>query len=246
MMTVKRVLKAYGRAAVEASRSFVRNLWVLLFSAAAYVALEFAATLLTPFGMAGGMVLGFVQLALLTYFYAWMAAAVNREVVNLSNFHEFDTPLFMRLISVAFIFFIASWLLQAMAVGPGSTMVPLFMGLAIAFTFNAIPEVVVLNGYESVGALQSAFGFARDHFFAWFIPLVIMIAPLLSLSPQNTLILFAQSDPLLPALLIFKTLLLSLGLSNFSVAAMPIAVIGTVWCTLFRMHLFQTLDRGRI
>jgi len=240
-----RIWKAYQGAAVEASRGFVRNLWVLVLSALAYVVLGFATRLFAPFGMAGGMVLGLLQLALLTYFYSWIAAAVDRARVDWSNFHEFDGALFLRLMSVAFIFFAVSFVLQTFAMGQTAGMVPLFLGLTIAFMFNAIPEVVVLNEEESIGALQYAFGFARDHFFGWFIPLLLMIAPLLVYSPENTLLLFAQSDPLLPALLIFKTLLISLGFSELSLVAVPLAVAGTVWCTLFRMHLFRSLDTGR-
>ncbi|NDC37479.1 MAG: hypothetical protein EBZ48_05450 [Proteobacteria bacterium] len=239
MGTFVKVLSGYRNAALEASRSLARNLWVLLFCAVAYLAIGISGRLLAPFGMAGGMVLGLLQIALLTYFYSWIAAAVERERVNWSNFHNFDSALFMRLISVAFIFFAISFLLQTFSFGRGGAMVALFTGLAVAFIFNAIPEVVVVKEFESIGALQYAFGFVRDNFFTWFIPLLLMVAPLLLISPENTLILFAQTDPLLPALFIFQTILGSLGLSSFSSVAIPVAVVGTVWCTLFRMYLFK-------
>lgn len=242
MQTIGRVLKCYREAARLATKSLLKAPLVLLFSALAYVAMQVAIRIFGPFGMAGGFALGMVQIALLTYFYSWISAAVQRDKVNFSNFHEFDGPLFMRLISVAFIFFIVTFLVQSTTQGLVPGTLQLFLGLAIVFLFNAIPEVVVVRGYEGLSALQYALGFARDNFFAWFTPLLAMVAPLIMLSADGAILLVAQTDPLLPAFLIFRALRLSLELSTVGIVAVPLAIIATVWCTLFRMHLFSSLD----
>lgn len=242
MRDLRRVLEIYVAAAKSASRGLFSNLLILLFSALAYVVLALATGLFGQFGMAGGMLLGFIQIALLTYFYSWIALILQRDKITFQNFYEFDYALFFSLISVAFIIFIAQYLVQSSIQGLNAGLIMLFLNLGIVFLFNAIPEVIVVHRYESVSALTYALQFARDNFIAWFVPLLIMVAPILALSPESALVFFAKSDPMLPAMLVFKALSSAFGVSPIYDIALPLAIVGAVWCTLFRMQLFKLLD----
>ncbi len=89
-----------------------------------------------------------------------------------------------------------------------------------------------------------ALEFVRDNLIAWFIPVLLVVTPLLLVNPEFALVVFVQTDPLLPVLFIFQVLKLSLGITPMYFLALPLAIVGALWFTLFRMELFRSLDRS--
>ena len=243
MRNLKRVLKVYGQAAREALRNLLRSPLLIVFSIANYFIWLGYSAVFGDWGFVGGMILGIIQIVLLTYFYSWVASAVRREKISVSDLATFDYSMFSSLLSVAFIFFIVDFVAQSMIQGLDVMQILLFLNLALVFLFNAIPEVIVLHRYQSLPALTYALQFTRDNFLAWFIPIIVLFAPLIALSPQAALFFFAKSDPLLPAALIFNELGMAFGALHGGLT--PIAIVVALWFTLFRMHLFLELD-GRV
>lgn len=235
-----KVLAAYRRAATQATRGIIKNWILLIASLVAYLIFLVSATLFSNFGMAGGFLVGIVQILLLTAFYSWIYDTIQNERLTWSELYRFDYSMFSSLISVAFIFFIVQFIAQSMIAGLGDPKFLLFLNLGLVFLFNAIPEVLVVHRSESIPALTEALEFTRDKLIPWFIPLLIILIPWLFYAPSLLVVVFAKSDPLLPAAAIF-----SLVSSLISVTYLDTAfgVLVAVWFTLFRMELFRELSR---
>lgn len=236
----------YRDAIVSACRDLFRNWPIVIGSVGIYFIYTISASLLSEFGFAGGMVAGMIQIALLSLYYAWISQSVERERLSFANLIEFDVGLFFNVISVAFILFIAQFVLQQLTQGLDATFLILCVQLAIVLIFNAIPEVVHLHRIESMPALSEAARFTRDNWIEWYAPFLLLISPWLILNPLSVLLAISGSNPLLPPLLIIQgaTVVGFYWSPPMQWGLVIIAIVVANWLMLFRAHLFKALESG--
>jgi len=243
-MSKKTLGALYWESALEASHGLRRNWPILIGSVALMVLIIAIRNAFGSLGMAGGMLVGMAQVAVLSLHYSWLAATVEREKISLRELTQFDFSMFFTVISVAFIFFLIQFVAGSLVQGLDKTIL-LFLGLGLVIIFNAIPEVIIVERIESMPALGRAAEFTREHAIAWFLPLVVILSPALLHSYELVLVSLANTDPLSPALLVplaVTALLAKLGTAS-PLVAIPLIIVAANWYMLFRINLFKRLAR---
>lgn len=226
----------------KASHAFVRNWLILVGAVIAYFVFLFASSAFGWMGIGGAFLVGFIKIALVAFYLGWIADAVREEKVDPRSMIQFDIQLFFDVISVAFILFIATYVVNSLIQGMGVAWIALLMQLGIVIIFNAVPETIYIHRYQSVHALSHAAVFTRDNWIEWFFPLVVVLLPLLLLSGELTLVFLAQSDVILPIDTIITAW--SLGASSYIVLFSVIGVLLAHWFMLFRGYLYRELESG--
>jgi hypothetical protein len=239
-------LKATGMMYLDCARrataGLLRN-WIFLVGAlAAYFLLALAQMFLAPFGLAGGLVLGLIGVALLSLYYGWIIEIARKNRIAWRDLYQFDYGLFSDVMSVAFMLFLVKWLTDLTAVGSRSHWLAPCVQLGLVLVFNAIPEVIHQRRLDGVSALSYAAVFTRTNWMEWYLPLVVLVAPVLFALPSYILLVLASAEPLLPVLVIIQ----SWAPLHYSYG-MPITLAGILvgnWFMLFRANLFLELDGG--
>ncbi len=236
-------LAIYVASARSATAGLRRN-WVIIPGIVGlYLAFVFLSFALGSLGMLGGFLVSLFALAALTLYYNWLSQTVTRQRVRMVDLKEFDVALFFGIISVSFVLWIASLLVESVAMGAQMPGLQLLLSLFIIFACNATPEVLYLNRAESVHALLEAFRFVRDNAIEWYLPFILLSLPFLSLGFDVFVIQFASSYPLLPISMVMEAPRALIS-GEFGILAAGLGVILAHWFMLFRAHLFQELSRG--
>lgn len=228
----------YWDAVVDASKALLRGWLIIPASIAAYIAFEISAQLVAPFGFAGGFLLGLVQIALLTLFYSWLQRSRERSGLSWKELIEFDGSLFIAIINAAFILFIAKFLAQTMS--GGSPQLPLFLQLGIVVIFNALPETIMVHRYPGIPALTATAEFVKSYWIEWFLPLLVVTAPILFLSWDLLVWFLANSEELLPIMVVIQVWPLVFPSGGIVLSLLTLAL--GCWFMLFRLALYQELE----
>jgi hypothetical protein len=241
----------YVDAGREATSGLRRN-WPILFGSAGLVVLLLIVhAIFGQLGLAGGMIAGMAEVAILALHYSWLAATVDRERLTWRNLRDFDYTMFFTVISVGFIFFVVQFVASSLLQGLDQTPL-LFLGLGLVVVFNAIPEVIIVERIEGVAALGRAAEFTRRHAFAWFVPLAVLSLPFLlprgtigSAGLEGLVLELANLNPLVPGVAVMHPLRILLDQVGalFPVLLIPLVIVVANWYTLFRVCLFRRLAR---
>lgn len=234
---------SYLKCAKEASRALVKN-WIIIPTAMAlYLSVLILSGLIAPMGMAGGFVIGLISCISLSFYYSWIASSVRNEKVEWKELFEFDYPLFSSIINVGFIFWIGFFLIEHLIQGLKIDWLLTILHLGVFIIFNPVVEIIYLERVAGgTYALSEASEFAAANWIEWFVPIIILLAPFLILSPESALLVLAVSDVLLPMFDIVSSLI-SLTSSPLVVSALLISLLGT-WLMIFRGYLYRELSSG--
>ena len=245
-MDIISVIKAtayiYADCAKSASQNLIKSWPILIGSVAAYFILSFAAWLFFPLGFTGGFLLGAVELALLTYFYSWIRSAVSGDRVWFKELVQCDFALFFDILSVAFILFVVKYAIHMLIQGMNVDYILLLIQFVIVIVFNAIPEVIYIGKLESFEALKESARFTLENWIEWYIPLIVLLAPILLVVPTGVLAALAQTEELLP-IMVIVTSWDFLGAYYGRILEFLGVFLG-IWFMLFRGALFQELSQG--
>jgi len=233
----------YRDCFIGATKSVWVHWIVILGSVAAYFAYIIAVSIFGRFGLAGGFILGIIQIGLLSLYYIWLQAASNRERLNIKDLLHFDFGMFMTAISVAFVISIALLLISPFTARSDSAWVVQLIQFGAVIVFNAIPEVIYLNRSQSISALAEAFDFVKTHWIEWFIPLLIIAAPMIAYDGKLLLLELSKIEVLLlPAFLVVKIWSM---LGPFTIPMnIVLGIVLANWFMLFRALLFKELQSG--
>lgn len=236
-------LTMYAKSARSATDGLRRN-WVIVPGILAlYLLFNFLSVSLSALGMLGGFLIQLFALAGISLYYNWLGQTVTRQKVRVENLKEFDIALFFGVVSVSFVLWIASLLVQSVSAGAQIPGLPLLFSLCVIFACNAIPEVLYLHRAESVHALHESFRFVRDNAIEWYLPFVLISLPFLSLGFEVFVFQFASSYPLLPVSMVMEAARMLIP-GEFGIVAAVCGVVLAHWFMLFRAHLFQELVQG--
>ncbi len=163
MSVLTSTLALYRDSASDALKDLARGLWGVIALVVAYAVLTVTAMLMAPLGLVGGFVVGFVQAGVIGWYLAIVAIGVRgrRRVVPDDLRHHVGS-LFIEVISVLFIFFIASLLL--MGAGPQVQLVAVAVATVV---FNPIPEMVYQEDEQSLALLGRALSFMQQNWPEW-------------------------------------------------------------------------------
>ena len=232
----------YLDCANRATQGLRRNWRLMIAALAAYVLVHTAGDFLSPYGLAGGLVLGMISIALLSMYFGWIADTVRGQKIVWRDLLQFDRGLFSDTLSTAFLLFLITWPFEMMQGASQDVWLLLCLRLGLVIVFNAVPEVVHQRRLDGVSALLNAARFTRDNWIEWFVPLAVLVAPLLVILPSYFLVVLASSEPMLPVLVIVRSWQ---PLGQYAGAFMGLAglILGH-WFMLFRAHLFNELEGG--
>lgn len=239
------MLLLFRDVTVLAARRAVRT-WPVALSFFVYAVILLAAGMvLAPFGMIGGLVLGLVVAACWSSYLELASQAVAGSKIRLS-WGEFRRTFGVRLwdvVSVMFAFWIISLLMGPVLNGPQGERVAAVFGLAVAFFFNAVPELLYQGHSRSFALLVASGRFMISNPVVWLLPNIVFAS--LLLLPTGRL---AVNHPAELLLVFGSTFSSPLGLVTMVAAwppwTWPLILFGLHYAMVFRGLLFQKLSSG--
>jgi hypothetical protein len=228
-------------SATRAWRSWPVALALVVYAVAAAI----AGILVMPLGMIGGIIMSFVIAACWSSYLELIAQAVAGNQIRI-RWDDFKRTFGARLwdvVSVMFAFWIISFLTAPLAAGDNGAAVSGVLAVAIAFFFNAVPELLYQGRSRSFALLLDSARFMLANPLIWLLPNLVFAAialgaaGLLSVQhPGELLVVFGAffSSPF-GALMVFK------GIPPWG---WPLALAGVHFVMVFRGTLFAALVSG--
>jgi hypothetical protein len=175
--------QTYRQVTVLAARRSVRS-WLAALSIPIYGAVLFGASLLlAPLGLLGGLVLAFVAMACFAGYLYLLADAINGSKLSARDIRQGMRGLW-DVCSVVFALWIMGLgvsVLMRLA-GPNAAAVGAVAGLAGAFFFNVVPELLCSSRSRSFALLKESAEFVMANPFAWFFPNILLALALLAVT----------------------------------------------------------------
>jgi hypothetical protein len=232
----------YGNVITTAARYAVRA-WPTALALVVYAALFLAATVVAqPLGFVGGIVLWVVAAACWSSYLELIAQAVAGSRVRLrwDDFRRTFVARFWDVVSVMFAFFVIRFVTDGLRGGENGVAVSAILAIAMAFFFNAVPELLYQGRSRSFALLIESGRFMLKNPVAWLVPNLIFAAAALAASgglrvrhPAELLILFGNT---------FSSPTGVVGLfASMPLWALPIALFGLHYVMIFRGLLFVAL-----
>jgi hypothetical protein len=235
----------YARVAGLAGRRGLAA-WPAAFSLVVYGLIAWgAAVVAAPLGFVGGFLLTFVWAACWSSYLELISQAVEGTKIRLrvDDLRRTFLTRFWDVVSVMFAFWIIGFLAKAVTSGANGDALGAILGFAMAFFFNAVPELLYQGGSRSFALLLDSGRFMTAHYLVWLPPNLVFAAAALAAGgrlhihrPAEALLLFANtfSSPVGVAGLF-------IGLPPW---ALPLALVGLHYAMVFRGLLFKELTAG--
>lgn len=239
------MLSLYFTVAKLAARRAVTS-WPVALSLLVYAAVLYvAALLLTPLGIVGGFALGFVVAACWSSYLELISQAVGgaRFRITWDEFKRSFLARFWDVISVMFAFWLISLLTMPLMRGEHAQQMSAILGFAIAFFFNAVPELLYQGSSRSFALLFESARFVMQFPIAWFAPNVLFAA--LALWASGTLSLGHPAEFLIAFGSLFSSPTgVALLFARLALWQLPIALLFLHFAMIFRGVLFSELSSG--
>jgi hypothetical protein len=239
------MLSLYRQVTVEAARRAIAA-WPVALSLVVYaVVMVVAVIAFAPLGIVGGFLLGLVAAACWSSYLELISQAVAGSKIVI-RWDEFKRTFLARLwdvISVMFAFWIIALLTGPFVRGPNGPAASAVIGFAMAFFFNAVPELLYQGKSRSFGLLMDSARFMFRFPVVWLLPnivfatLAFVAAGRLDVShPAEVLILFGNT---------FSSPMGIAGIfTGLPIWALPIALFVLHYVMIFRGILFRELVSG--
>jgi hypothetical protein len=241
MKSFKHLLNLYLICIKDSLQAIKKSPTILLGTLALIVILVVLLPVLAQLGTFGSLMFSAIAAVALSYFYSWINMLANQERLLVKELITINPPILFSLLGVLFALWIGDALFkEGFGRAPGMEWLPPIYGLAIFIIFNAIPETIQSERGDLMYSVRSALSFVQEFWIEWFLPLIILLLPIVIItSPSHVLLVVSSNYVTLPVtpILIFSYQFLKLPL--FLVAI--IALVLTVWYMLFRAILFSKL-----
>ncbi len=235
----------YRDVAVLAARRAVRA-WPVALSFVVYAAILFGAAMVSaPLGMVGGFVLGLVIAACWSSYLELASQAVSGSKIRLrwDEFRRTFGARFWDVISVMFAFWIISLVTQPALNSPQGARIAAILGIAIAFFFNPVPELLYQGHSRSFALLIDSGRFMVAHPLVWLLPNLVFAS--LLLLPTGQLTVEKPAELLLVFGATFSSPMgLGAMVTAWPVWAWPLILFGLHYAMVFRGLLFRELSQG--
>ena len=250
----KATLAACRSAAGKATQALVHSWPVIPASLGLFLLHSLLSNLLQGFGMAGGFVLGMIQITLLSIYYGWLADLAHGQKLRFKDLMSLDYGLFSDVINTAFVLYLITFVLQTIGRGGSLGNLQLIVQLVIAVVLNSLAEAVYISRRQGLDALSHAASFMRSNWIEWLITWLLPLIPACGAGIGYFALMLATSEPLLPALLpagvLLRTVLgfaparmfFSGDLGFLALGGTVLVTVLTNWLMLFRADLYKWLD----
>lgn len=236
------MLSLYGTVAVTAARR-ATTAWPVAFSLIVYAVIIAAAGILAGgLGIVGGIVWMLVAIACASSYLHLLAQAVDGTRVQLADFKQGFGARFWDVMSVGFAFWILGFVLQIFGSGPKGPALQAIAGLAMAFFFNATPELLYQGRTRSFALLGESARFVLANPVAWFLPNLAFATGLLAAT--GALRVSHPGELLLAFAAIFTPAGLARAFAGLPPWAMLPGLLLVHYAMVFRGVLFQELSSG--
>jgi hypothetical protein len=173
----------YGRVLSLAAQRSVRS-WPVALSLVVYAVIVFVAMLLlkpVP-GLLAGFLLGFVLAACWSSYLDLISQAVRGSKISIrwDDFKSTFGTHFWDVISVMFAFWIIGFLTGPLTAGPNGEAMRAILGIAMAFFFNPVPELLYQGNSRSFALLLDSGRFMLANPAAWLLPNLVFMAAMLA------------------------------------------------------------------
>ncbi len=178
MVTLALYRKVFGRALTLTLANWPVVATLFVYALAMAVAVVVAA----PFGIVGGIALGFVWAACLGSFLYVVEMVVRTSRVTFEDFRRSFGAYLGDVLGVLFIFWVVSMVAgPALAAMPNGFALLLAIELVAFVFFNAVPELIYLGHYSSLELLRESYVFIGENWIEWF-PATIAAAVLVGVA----------------------------------------------------------------
>jgi hypothetical protein len=237
------MLSIYRKVTAAAARSAIRA-WPAALSLVIYaLVLMLAIQLAGALGFLGGILLGVVAAGCWSSYLELIAQAVAGQKIEL-HWGEFKRTFgsrFWDVISVMFAFFIISFLTGPLRTGPNGVAMSAILGIATAFFFNPIPELLYQGTSRSFALLMDSARFMLARPVVWLLPNLVFAA--LALAAGGGLRFHRPAELMIAFGNIFSSPTGVAGLfAAFPLWALPLAIFGLHYAMIFRGLLFRELS----
>jgi hypothetical protein len=240
------VFSLYRRAAVLAARRAAAG-WPGALSLVGYAIIVVAAGIaVAPLGIIGGFLMGLVVAACWSSYLELLSQVVAAGKLRLSwpELKRTFAVRFWDVISVLFAFWIISFLTKPLTSGPDGPALSAILGVAMAFFFNVVPELLYQGRSRSFTLLMDSARFMFAHPVFWLLPNVVFAAIALFASGQ----LRAVHHPAELLIAFGNTFSSPVGVaqvfSGIPLWALPIALAALHYVMVFRGILFHEIVSG--
>jgi hypothetical protein len=241
------MLRLYKDTAVLAFFRAARA-WPAAFSLLVYAAIIMAANiLLSPLGLVGGLIAGFIAAACASGYLHLLSLAVQGRPLTMANLKEGFGALFWDVVSVGFALWIIGFLVSMLTGGAGDNAPALsaMVGLAMAFFLNPVPELIYQQKTRSFELLLTSARFMLAHPLVWFLPtllfVVVLLAPSGALQVEDPRLLLLVVSGALSPVGVLRALGAMLAVAWWS---LPLLLLFLHYAMVFRGLLFQALETG--
>lgn len=163
MSVLTATLELYRASFLDAAKGLGRSVWGVVGLVVAYVVLMIAVMIGSRLGVAGGFLIGITEAFVAGWYLSLVAIGViGRRRIRLEDLRDNVGSLFGEVISVLFIFWIASFLLQMTAPALLLVLVPV-----ATLVFNPVPEMVYQERVQSIALLGDALKFMQHNWPEW-------------------------------------------------------------------------------
>jgi hypothetical protein len=239
------MLLLFREVTILAAQRAVRA-WLVVLSFLIYAGILLAAgVLLSPLGMIGGLLLGLVVAACWSSYLelASQAVAGSKIRLNWTELRHTFGARFGNVISVMFAFWIISLLMGPALRGPEGERVAAVFGIAVAFFFNAVPELLYQGHSRSFALLIESGRFMIANPVVWLLPNLVFAS--LLLLPTGRLAVNHPGELLLVFGNSFSSPLGLVGMvTAWPIWSWPLILFGLHYAMVFRGILFQRLSSG--
>jgi hypothetical protein len=239
------MLSLYRNVMVEAARRAVAA-WPAALAFPVYaIILVAAAITLAPLGIIGGLLIGLVVAACWSSYLDLISQAVTGSKIRIrwDDFKRTFGARFWNVISVMFAFWIISFLTGPLTKGPSGPAAAGVIGFAMAFFFNAVPELLYQGQSRSFALLLDSARFMFRFPVVWLLPNLLFAA----LALWAAGLLQRISHPA-EALILFGSIFSATGLIRVFASiprwSLPIALVVVHYVMIFRGILFRELVSG--
>lgn len=234
--------KLYQESFVHASKMLYKGWLLIPLSVAAFGLFLAAAAIFGPMGIAGSFIVGLISVFLLSVYYSWLSKVHGRERLSLDNMREFDGALFMAVLNASFILFPLRLAVAHLRDAPDTVWVSYCFTLALIVLLNPIAEMIHVERSDGFSAVFRSYSFVLTNWIEWFLPLVVVMLPLILLGPEVAVVQLSDTSPLLPVQVIITSMrAFFFQYPTFGILA---GIVVANWFMLFRAALFERLESG--
>lgn len=172
MKLVRATLQIYQDAALAAGRAFLRSAWAFGLLLLFFPILWFAAVLLAPLGMIGGILVAVLNAACAgTYLATLQDALALRRALGFASLRANFSRYAGDVLSVLFPIWIVGLLLGLLEL----PLVPLLFSIVVAVGFNPAPEMIGRVRSRGLELLGDALTFMGGNWPEWLLPQLVVL-----------------------------------------------------------------------